>query len=57
MNELTRNEKLKVLQDSFSLWEKLYPQEKDDEPGNHLFEIQEKALAEALARKLKNGTI
>jgi len=51
MKSLTRVEKLKVYQIAYSLWQERYPQEEDDSPGNHLFEIQMEVLKEALASK------
>lgn len=51
MQSLTRAEKLKVLQISYSRWQELYPQEEDDSPESHLFELQVEVLKEALAAK------
>ena len=44
---LTREQKLKVLQDSYKEWVTLYPNESDDQEDSHLYDIQQKAMAKA----------
>ena len=44
---LTREQKLKVLQDSYKEWVTLYPNESDDQVDSHLYDIQQKAVAKA----------
>jgi len=44
---LSREQKLKVLQESYNEWVKRYPNETDDQEDSHLFEIQQEALKKA----------
>ena len=50
-NRLTRAEKLHALQRGYAEWLEKYPAETDDEPGNHLQELQNAALEKALQDK------
>ena len=50
---LTRQQKLKVLQDSYNEWVNRYPNETDDQADSHLYEIQEEALKKAEAELAK----
>lgn len=44
---LNREQRLKVLQDSYNEWVERYPNETDDQEDSHLFEIQQEALKKA----------
>ncbi len=46
---LSREQKLKVLQDSYREWVNRYPHESDDQEDSHLYEIQQEAIAKAEA--------
>ena len=44
---LNREQKLKVLQDSYKEWTERFPNETDDQEDSHLYEIQQEALRKA----------
>lgn len=44
---LSRQQKLRVLQESYNEWVRRYPNESDDQADSHLFEIQQEALKRA----------